>query len=209
MAKFERGIPFVERVIALLSGPPSGRPHRVSGEPAGPIVGASEAALDAIESRLMVELPPTLRRFLAFDFTFASFGRRWQGRHRFGKNPALPQPRISSARKLAEARTELGWTDSRIKTKLIRLPNLPKKPWNAIHLGEANRDGELMILGVDNDETSVRVYKRYTGFDLYLADQLGLERLSESQRLEDLDSFLAINPDLVDDDEDEDHDADY
>jgi hypothetical protein len=162
MSKIERGVPLVERVIALLSGPPAARPHRVSGSAPGPIVGATDAALDALESRLMVELPPTLRRFLAYDFTFASLGRRWQGRHRFGRDPAAPAPRITSVRKLAEAKTELGWTDSRIRTKVVRLPNLPGKAWTALYLGEARRDGELVLLGIDNDETNVHVSIRYT-----------------------------------------------
>lgn len=209
MSKIERGVPLVERVIALLSGPPAARPRRVSGGPPGPIVGASDAALDALESRLMVELPPTLRRFLAFDFTFASFGKRWQGRHRFGTDPTAPAPRITSVRKLAEAKTEFGWTDSRLRTKVVRLPNLPGKPWTALYLGEARRDGELVLLGLDNDETNVQVFIRYTAFDLYLLDQLGLEKLNETQRLDDLDSHLAINPELVRAEEDDDQDADY
>ena len=50
-------------------------------------------------------------------------------------------------RKLAEAKTDLGWTDSRLKAKVVRLPNLPGQPWNALYLGEARRDGELPILG--------------------------------------------------------------
>ena len=174
-----------------------------------PIIGASASALDALESKLMVELPPTLRSFLTFDFTFGSFSGTWHGRHRFGKDARAPRPKMSSARKLAEARTELGWTDSRLRAKLVRLPNKPGHPWNALYLGESRRDGELLILGIDNDDTAVRVFPRYTAFDLYLADQLGLASLSESARLEDMDSYLAINPELNDAEEDEDPDADY
>ena len=65
--RVQRGVPLVERIIERIA------PHvRVQG--------ATQDALDEVESRLMVELPPTLRRFLEFDFSFASFGPRWQGR---------------------------------------------------------------------------------------------------------------------------------
>jgi len=200
MATIERGIGLVRRVIAHLSEQPTGEA----------VVGASNSALDALESKLMVELPPTLRLFLAYDFTFASFGKRFKGRHRFGSDPHAPQPKMSSVRKLAEAMVELGWTDSRIRGKIVRLPNKPGKPWNALYLGEARRDGELVILGFDNDEdTNVRVYPRYTGFDLYLAHQLGLARFSERELLDDLESHVALNPELVAREEDEDENADY
>jgi hypothetical protein len=206
MPKIERGVPLVERVIALLTDRGPKARGRIGREPAGPVVGASAAALDALESRLMVELPPTLRAFLAYDFTFASFGKRWQGRHRFGKDATAPSPKITSVRKLAEAKTDLGWTESRLLTKVVRLPNLPGEPWNALYLGEAGRDGELVILGVDNEDTNVRVYPRYTAFDLYLADQL-LVSLSESARLEDFDSHVALNPELGEAEEDDERDA--
>ncbi|MDC3959453.1 SMI1/KNR4 family protein [Polyangium jinanense] len=199
MATIERGIGLVQRVIEELSKRPEG---------AG-VVGASSSALDALESKLMVELPPTLRTFLAYDFTFASFGKRFKGRHRFGTDPRAPQPKMSSVRKLAEAMVELGWTDSRIRGKVVRLPNKPGQPWNALYLGEARRDGELVILGLENDETNVRVFPRYTAFDLYLAHQLGVLKLRQSAMLDDLDSHLAHNPELVSREEDEDESTDY
>src|SRR4051794_14953222 len=98
MSKIERGVPLVERVIAHLTGrgPAVGRNRAEPPEPAGPIVGASASALDALESKLMVEIPPTLKRFLEFDFTFASFGKRWEGRHRFGKDATAPEPKKTS-----------------------------------------------------------------------------------------------------------------
>ncbi|EYF08950.1 Hypothetical protein CAP_0034 [Chondromyces apiculatus DSM 436] len=173
------------------------------------VSGANPADLDALESRLMVELPPTLRAFLEFDFTFDSLGKRFKGRHRFGMTPAAPAPKMTSVRKLAEAMVELGWTDSKIRQKVVRLPNLPGHPWNALYLGEARRDGELLILGLDNEETSVRVFPRYTAFDLYLAHQVGLVKLTEGQRLEDLESYIAINQDLQTRDEDDEGDSDY
>ncbi|MBK6512771.1 MAG: SMI1/KNR4 family protein [Polyangiaceae bacterium] len=172
-------------------------------------VGAGRTALDALESKLMVELPPTLRAFLSFDFTFASFGKGWHGKGRFGTNPQQPRPRLTSVRKLAEARTELGWTDSRIRTKLLRLPNRPRHPWNVLYLGEARRDGELLILGIDHEDTLVRLWPRYTAFDLYLAEQAGLVDLPESARLEDLESHIALNPELQTGEDLEDGDADY
>lgn len=172
-------------------------------------MGASASALDHLESRLMVELPPSLRAFLQFDFTFASLGKKFQGRGRFGTDPHAPRPRITSLRKLAEAKTELGWTDSRIKGKVVRLPNLPGQPWNALYLGEARRDGELVVLGLENEDTLVRVYPRYTAFDLYLCEQSGLVKLNESQRLEDLESHVAINPELGSGEEEEEGEADY
>lgn len=204
MVTIERGVPLVQRAITRLresvaaARPQPGAkkgaaPPRAAPEP---VVGASEAALDALESKLMVELPPTLRAFLAYDFTFASFGPRWRGRHRFGRDPRAPRPKRTSVRKLAEAMTDLGWTDSRIRSKVVRLPNLPGQPWNALYLGEARRDGELLILGLDHEDTNVRVFPRYTAFDLYLADQTGLYHLPESARLDDLESHIALNPDL-------------
>jgi hypothetical protein len=210
MAKIERGVPLVERVMAHLSGggPGFGR-NRPPARAAAEHVGASAAALDALESKLMVELPPTLRAFLEFDFTFASFGKGWEGRHRFGKDASAPHPKVTSVRKLAEAKTDLGWTDSRLRTKVVRLPNRPGHPWNALYLGEARRDGELVILGIENEDTTVRVFPRYTAFDLYLVDQLGLVDLSENARLEDLDSHLALNPELNEGEDDEERDADY
>jgi hypothetical protein len=166
-------------------------------------------ALDKLESKLMVELPPSLRTFLQFDFTFASLGKKFHARGRFGTNPESPRPRMTSVRKLAEAKTDLGWTESRIKGKVVRLPNLPGHPWNALYLGEARRDGELLILGLDNEDTLVRVYPRYTAFDLYLCDQAGLIRLSEAQRLEDLESHIALNPELGTGEEEDDGESDY
>ncbi|WP_235879992.1 SMI1/KNR4 family protein [Polyangium aurulentum] len=200
MATIERGMALTERVIEHLKKRPSGTA----------VVGASQTALDALESKLMVELPPTLRAFLAFDYTFASFGKRFKGRHRFGTDPRSPSPKMTSVRKLAEAMVEYGWTDSRIRGKVVRLPNKPGDPWNALYLGEARRDGELVILGLEETEdTNVRVFPRYTGFDLYLAHQLGIMRMSNSMMLDDLDSHLATNPELLSRDEDEDESADY
>jgi len=172
-------------------------------------VGASRIALDRLESKLMVELPPSLRTFLEFDFTFASLGKRFQGRHRFGTDAASPKPRMTSVRKLAEAKTDLGWTDSRLKAKVVRLPNLPGQPWNALYLGEARRDGELVIVGLENEDTLVRVYPRYTAFDLYLCDQAGVATLSESQRLDDLESHVALNPELGDAEEEEESEPEF
>ncbi|MEJ7728815.1 MAG: SMI1/KNR4 family protein [Polyangiaceae bacterium] len=199
MPQVQRGIPLVERAIERLK----------SRAPAPAPIGASPAALDALESKLMVELPPTLRHFLTWDFTFASLGPKWKGTARFGPDPRSPKPRMTSVRKLAEAKTHLGWTESRIRTKVVRLPSLPGQPWSALHLGEARRDGELVILGFDNDETHVRVYPRYTAFDLYLADQLKLFPISENQRLDDLDSHLSSNPELGVHEEEDDEGNDY
>jgi hypothetical protein len=199
MATTDRASSLVQRVIAHLKRRPS----------AQEAVGASASALDQLESRLMVELPPSLRSFLQFDFTFASLGKKFQGRGRFGTDPKHPRPRITSLRKLAEAKTDLGWTDSRIKGKVVRLPNLPGQPWNALYLGEARRDGELVVLGLENEDTLVRVYPRYTAFDLYLCEQSGLVKLTEAQRLEDLESHVAINPELGTGEEEEEGEADY
>jgi hypothetical protein len=199
MAKNARASSLVERVIAHLKRRPN----------APEAVGASTMALDRLESRLMVELPPSLRTFLQFDFTFASLGKKFHARGRFGQAPESPRPKVTSLRKLAEARTELGWTDSHIKGKVVRLPNLPGHPWNALYLGEARRDGELVILGLDNEDTLVRVYPRYTAFDLYLCDQAGLARLTDAQRLEDLESHLALNPELAQTEEEEEAEGDY
>lgn len=184
MPQVERGVPLVERIIERL-------------EPHVSVQGASAAALDALESKLMVELPPTLRRFLEFDFTFESFGKRWRGRHRFGRDPRNPKPRITSPRKLAPAMTEFGWTDTRLRRRLVRLPNLYGDPWNALYLGEARPDGELPILGLVADETNVAVFIRYTAFDLYLVEQSGLVELSDEMRLDDLESLLSLNPTLT------------
>lgn len=199
MATNDRASSLVQRVIAHLKRRPA----------AQEAVGASPIALDKLESKLMVELPPSLRTFLQFDFTFASLGKKFHARGRFGTNPESPRPRMTSVRKLAEAKTDLGWTDSRIKGKVVRLPNLPGHPWNALYLGEARRDGELVILGLDNEDTLVRVYPRYTAFDLYLCDQAGLVRLSESQRLEDLESHVALNPELGTGEEEDEGESDY
>ncbi len=183
--KVERGLPLVEGIIERV------RPHVKT-------VGASEEQLDALESKLMVELPPTLRRYLEFDFTLQSFGNRWHGRGRFGRSPARPSPRITSVTKMAEAMTELGWTHARLKRRVIRLPNLPGQPWNCLYLGEARRDGELPILGMVHDETNVVTYLRYTAFDLFLVEQSGLvESLADGLRLDDVETMLALNPELL------------
>jgi len=195
----DRASSLVERVIAHLK-----RRHDAIG-----VSGASDIALDKLESKLMVELPPSLRTFLQFDFTFASLGARFHGKARFGQSPEAPRPRMTSVRKLAEAKTELGWTDSRIRGKVVRLPNLPGRPWNALYLGEARRDGELVILGFENEDTLVKVYPRYTAFDLYLCDQVGLLRLTDAQRLDDLESHVALNPELAATEEEEEAEGDY
>lgn len=191
--KVQRGIELVERIIERI-------------EPHVETVGATASALDQLESQLMVELPPTLRRFLEFDFTFQSFGLRWQGKHRFGRSAERPRPKLTSLQKLAEAMTEYGSTNSRVRHRVVRLPNLPDEPWNCLYLGEARRDGELPILGLVNDETNVYAYVRYTAFDLYLVEQSGLLNLSESMRLDDIDTMLSLNPELstlvsIDDDD--------
>lgn len=196
----ERGTELVQRVIGHLQKRPAG----------ARVVGATQSALDALESKLMVELPPTLRTFLAYDFTFESLGKKFKGKHRFGTDPKAPRPRMTSVRKLAEAMVELGWTDSRLRGKVVRLPNLPGHPWNALYLGEARRDGELLILGLDNEETNVHVFPRYTAFDLYIAEQAGLYHFTDSQRNDDLESHIALNPELAgSSDEDEELDQDY
>jgi hypothetical protein len=179
----ERGVTLVDRIIDRM------RPHvRVRG--------GSADVLDAVESRLMVELPPTLRRFLEFDFTFESFGPRWAGVSRFGRDARTARPRVTSVQKLAEAMTDHGFTPVRMRKRIIRLPNLPGQPWNALYLGEARHDGELPILGLVNDESSVHAYVRYTAFDLYLLEQSGLADLGEDHRLDDIESYLALNPEL-------------
>ena len=199
MGTTDRASSLVQRVIAHLK--------RRRDAPA--VTGASAIALDKLESKLMVELPPSLRTFLQYDFTFASLGDKFHGKARFGQNPETPRPRMTSLRKLAEAKTELGWTDSRIRGKVVRLPNLPGHPWNALYLGEARRDGELVVLGLENEDTLVRVYPRYTAFDLYLCDQAGLLRLTEAQRMEDLESHVALNPELGSGEEEDDAEGDY
>ncbi|MBK8258564.1 MAG: SMI1/KNR4 family protein [Polyangiaceae bacterium] len=198
-ANIERGTELVQKVIAHLK-------KRASG---AHVVGASQSALDALESKLMVELPPTLRTFLAYDFTFESLGKKFKGKHRFGTDPRVPRPRMTSVRKLAEAMVELGWTDSRIKGKVIRIPNVSTQPWNALYLGEARRDGELLILGLDAEDTNVRVFPRYTAFDLYIAEQAGLYHFTETQRTDDLESHIALNPELGSSEEEEEIDQDY
>ena len=50
--------------------------------------------------------------------------------------------------------------------------------------------------GLDNEDTLVRVYPRYTAFDLYLCEASGLFELSEAQRLRGLESHVALNPEL-------------
>ena len=64
-------------------------------------------------------------------------------------------------------------------------------------------------LGLEAEETNVRVFPRYTGFDLYLIHQLGLARLSESMLLDDLESHVAHNPELIAAGEEDEEDTDY
>ena len=201
MTTIERGLPLVQHVISVLSAHAAKKGIHP--------VGASPAALDGLESRLMVELPPTLRAFLSFDYTFATLGERIHGKGRFGTDPKSPKPRLTNVRKLAEARTELGWTESQLKTKLVRLPNRPRYPWHALYLGEARRDGELPILGIDFEDTLVRFWPAYTAFDLYLAEQVGMVQINDSLRLEDLDSHYALNPELAAEGDSDGDDADY
>ena len=199
-----RGVPLVEQIVARL------RPHVT-------VAGGDAGMLDRLENRLQVELPPTLRTFLAFDFTFASFGARWRGRGRFGRsnssgsnsNSNSVGPRISSLRSLADSMVELGFSEARLRRRLVRLPNLPNDPWNALYLGESRSDGELPILGLITDATSVLPYVRYTGFDLYLLEQSGLANLTEAARLDDLDSHLILNPELSSLNPDEDFDPSF
>ena len=202
-----RGVPLVEQIVARL------RPHVT-------VAGGDAGMLDRLENRLQVELPPTLRTFLAFDFTFASFGARWRGRGRFGRsgsssgsssgsNSSSVGPRISSLRSLADSMVELGFSEARLRRRLVRLPNLPNDPWNALYLGESRSDGELPILGLITDATSVLPYVRYTGFDLYLLEQSGLANLTEAARLDDLDSHLILNPELSSLNPDEDFDPSF
>lgn len=214
MPTVERGLPLVHHVISELKArQPSaakgqGKGGDVKGAKAPAPVGASRSALDALESKLMVEIPPTLRAFLSFDFYFSTL-ESCHGKARFGSNVEAPKPRLTSVRKLAEARTDLGWTDSRIRTKLVRLPNRPRYPWNALYLGEARRDGELLILGIEHEDTLVRFFPRYTAFDLYIAETAGLIDLSDAQRLEDLESHIALNPELGSADDGDEGETEY
>lgn len=199
----ERGVPLVEHVISRLSARLTKEGRSLS-----ELRGASPKELDVLESKLMVELPVTFRAFLAFDFTFESLGKRYKGLRRFGTDPKNPKPRITSVRKLAEAMNS--WTDSRIRGRVVRLPNRQGKPWSALYLGESSRDGELPILGLDPDDTNVRVFVRYTSFDLYLLELAGLAQLSEAHRLEDIETHIEINPELASvAQEEEDGDQDY
>ena len=65
------------------------------------------------------------------------------------------------------------------------------------------------LLGLDNEETNVHVFPRYTAFDLYIAEQAGLFHFTESQRTDDLESHVALNPELGSTDEEEEIDQDY
>ena len=64
-------------------------------------------------------------------------------------------------------------------------------------------------MGLDNEETNVRVFPRYTAFDLYIAEQAGLYHFTDSQRNDDLESHIALNPELNTTDEEEEIDQDY
>ena len=64
-------------------------------------------------------------------------------------------------------------------------------------------------VGIGGMDTVVRVYPRYTSFAVYLADQCGLADLTEGQRLDDLDSHLAVNPELAGEEEEDDGESDY
>ena len=98
---------------------------------------------------------------------------------------------------MAAAMTDMGWTNLRLRHRIIRLPNLIDHPWNAMYLGEPRRDTELPILGFVNDETNVIPFLRYTAFDLYLAEQSGIVNMTDTQRLDDVDTTLSLNPELV------------
>ncbi len=186
MATNDRASSLVQRVIAHLK-------RRLDAstktpKPALAVRGASAIALDKLESRLMVELPPSLRTFLQFDYTFASLGSRFHGRGRFGQNPESPRPRMTSVRKLAEAKTEARLDGlARPRQGRRRLPNLPGQPWNALYLGEARRDGELLILGPrERGHPRPGLPPLHRVRPLPLQNQVGLLRLNEAQRLEDL-----------------------
>lgn len=179
----ERGIPLVDQLIQRL------RPH-------SKVTGASARALDRIEDQLGVEIPPTLRRFLEFDFQFDSFGRRWHGRGRFG-SPSAPRARITSLSKIAPAMLDAGWSPVRLRGRLVRLPNQPGEPWNALYLGESRSDGELPILAFFDDGSAVMPFLRYSAFDRYLLDQSGLVSLDEADRLDDVEAHLLGNPELA------------
>jgi hypothetical protein len=179
----ERGVPLVDRMIERM------RPHLTA-------YGAEAPALNRLEDQLRVELPPTLRRFLEFDFRFDTFGKRWHGRGRFGPS-ASPRPRITSLRNVAAAMTDAGWSPTRLRGRLVRLPNLPGQPWNALYLGESRGDGELPILGFIDDGSAVMPFLRYSSFDRYLLDQSGLASLGDADRLDDVESHLLGNPELA------------
>ncbi|MBM4357153.1 MAG: SMI1/KNR4 family protein [Deltaproteobacteria bacterium] len=172
------------------------------------VSGADARALDRLEDRLGVELPPTLRRFLEFDFRFDSFGKRWHGRGRFGTRDA-PHPRITSLTRIANAMSDGGWSMTRLRGRLVRLPNLPGQPWNALFLGESRSDGELPILGFVDDASTVIPFLRYSSFDRYLLDQSGLGSLAETDRLDDVESHLLGNAELASLLPDEDFDSSF
>ena len=55
----------------------------------------------------------------------------------------------------------------------------------------------------------MRVYPRYTAFDLTSATRRASSQLTEGQRLEDLESHVALNPELGSNEEEEEAEADY
>jgi hypothetical protein len=156
-----RGIPLVERCITFLEKCP--RPK--------PAYGASEAALRGKELAPGVALPPTLHRFLQYDFALASLptpGRNvWKNIGGFGRNPKAPVFKSVAMEEVARGALEAAsglpikqlnvstddWSRIRkvcepLKGKLFALPYMGDQQ-HYLYAGGPDRDGELPILGVE------------------------------------------------------------
>ncbi|MZE54905.1 hypothetical protein GTY86_27255 [Streptomyces sp. SID5770] len=183
----EHGVPLTDRVIASVRADP-GRPVLDYNAWAGPwLAGAAEPLADGVLAEAVFPsgrpLPPSLRRWLAFDsgllrrfgwldgesrFTPRTLGRI--GRDEFGNGWGAPFEALSE--RFGECFLLPGGSDSR----------------RVLATGEPDAYGEYPVFALDVDDLPC-VELMYPGLDVYLAETAGLVARAEGGY-----SSLAADP---------------
>jgi hypothetical protein len=157
-----RGVALVEKVIAAVQD--AGGTLAGCGLPEEQATPLTPAQLDALRLPGDRPLPPSLRRWLAYD-------ARWIGLFADLRKPVLRPMSLSAlvAQELDEAWGEVcAAFEELIPAPCLLLP-LGADSRRFLYLGEPDELGEYPVLVVDTDDVAY-ICVEAAGFDLYLAD---------------------------------------
>ena len=170
----------------------------------GPFANRARSAQVHLEGKKA--LPPTMRRFLEFDASFATLARK-DARGELGPLPHsqgptidpdgtlrtfTPKQALAHLAELAGAKLDEDELEVLEGGRLAWLPSSGLRPL-ALFIGEPDGDGEYPIIDVsldlelDHESGELRcdgceIEVVYPSFDLYLADQLGMLETSPGDR---------------------------